>query len=141
MLIRSFAVCTHCDLITYHILPPLSGTLAIFTTDTYDEGSIFEKSYINSIFYILKLLPAYWISITEGEKHSLEKTHKVQGNRLELSGTRVGEPPSSSWNSESMTSPWPQTLSWKQRYSQEPSLTHRHWAQHLKGLRRGHYYC
>lgn len=39
----------------------------MFTTDTYDEGSIFKKSCINSMIFELKLLPAYWISITEGE--------------------------------------------------------------------------
>lgn len=70
MLIRSFAVCTRHDLITHRILPLLSHTLAVFTADTCDEGSTFEKSCINSIFYILWFLPAYWISITEGKKHS-----------------------------------------------------------------------
>jgi len=64
---RSFAVYTHHDLTTYHILPLLSGTLATFITDTNVEKSIFEKSCINSKFYILKLLSAHWISIADGK--------------------------------------------------------------------------
>lgn len=90
MLIRSFAVCTRHDLITHRILPLLSHTLAVFTADTCDEGGIFEKSCINSICYILWFLPVYWISITEGKKHSLEKHTRWKETGLELSGSRVG---------------------------------------------------
>lgn len=58
--------------------------MAIFTVGTNDEGSIFEKRCLISTFYILKLLPACWISITVCENHSLVKTLKVQESRATI---------------------------------------------------------
>lgn len=68
ILVSSFSVFICHDLITCHIVSS-SGTLAIFTTDTHDEGHIFQKICINSITYI-KFLSTSLISI--GERKSVD---------------------------------------------------------------------